>query len=123
MSGRLSSLERRLAKLERQLAHKALRANLVNCNCGQLLIFEDTKPEEIEAEKNKPCPVHGVRRPGMIFRVEHMGRPQIREQLWADLQAGKPSVGGFAGKGVSKEPAPFSTSSSQPWAKHDREER
>src|ERR1035441_7477198 len=95
MSGRLSSFERRLAKLERQLAHKALRANLVNCNCGQLLKFEDTKPEEIEAEKNKPCPVHGVRRPGMIFRLEHMGRPQTREQLWADLQAGKPSVGGF----------------------------
>jgi hypothetical protein len=103
MSGKLSSLERRLAKLERQLADRAWRAKPVNCNCRQATISDSRKPEEFEAEKNKPCPAHGIRRLGMIVRIEHMGRPQTREQLWADLQAGKPSVGGFVGKGIRRD--------------------
>ena len=123
MSGRLSSFERRLAKLERQLADKALRAKLVNCNCRKSTVVYAHKREEFEAEKNKPCPAHGIRRMGFILLIEYMGRPDTWQQLREDLEAGKPSVGGFAGKGVSKEPPPFSTSSSQPWAKHDREER
>jgi hypothetical protein len=112
MSGKLSSFSRRLAKLERQLADRAWRAKLVNCNCGQVIVFDDLKPEKFEAEKNKPCPAHGVRRLGMIVRIEHMGRPQTKEQLREDLQAGKPSVGRFVGKGIRREPPPFSTSSS-----------
>jgi hypothetical protein len=48
----------------------------------------------------------------MIVRIEHMGRPQTKEQLREDLQAGKPSVGRFVGKGIRREPPPFSTSSS-----------
>jgi hypothetical protein len=66
MSGKLSSLSRRLAKIERQLIDGARREELENCICRQLTVADPNKPEEFEAEMNETCPLHGFRRLGEI---------------------------------------------------------
>jgi len=68
MSGTLSSLSRRLTKLEQQLADRARRAKLASCNCSYVTIADPARPEEFEAEMNLPCPAHGFRRLGRINR-------------------------------------------------------
>ncbi len=68
MSGTLSSLSRRLTKLEQQLADRAKRANLASCNCSCITIADPARSEEFEAEMNLPCPAHGFRRLGRIDR-------------------------------------------------------
>lgn len=73
MSDRLFNLRTRLAKVEGQVADKAIREKMANCNCfprGEKLpsTFRDT--EEFEAAANLPCPVHGVRRLGKLMRIE-----------------------------------------------------
>ena len=100
MSGKLSNFSRRLAKIERQLIDRARRVDLANCNCRKVTIFHPSKPEEFEAEKNKPCPAHGVRQLGMIVHIEYMGRPSTWQQLWKDLEAGNPSVGRLSDKSI-----------------------
>ncbi len=55
MSGKLSSLSRRLAKIEQQMADQAQRAELANCNCKHMpdvTIANTVLPEEFEAEMN-----------------------------------------------------------------------
>lgn len=122
MSGKLSSLNRRLAKIERQLIDEARRAELANCICRKTTVADSDKPEEFEAEKNKPCPSHGVRQMGMIVRIEYMGRPDTLKQLEEDLLAGNPSVGRIFGREIRREPPSFSTSSSWPERKNGCEE-
>lgn len=73
MSGRLSSLSRRLAKVEQRQADRARREELADCNCPKL---KSTVPflapfipeplESLEAELHEMCPVHGLRRFGTI---------------------------------------------------------
>jgi hypothetical protein len=73
MSGRISSLSRRLAKVEQQQADRARREELADCNCPEL---KSTVPflapcipeplEALEAELHEMCPVHGLRRFGPI---------------------------------------------------------
>src|ERR1019366_524822 len=65
----LSSLSRRLAKVEQKLADSARREKLVNCICGDTIIAVSTAPEQFEAEMNRTCPVHGFRRFGEICAV------------------------------------------------------
>lgn len=65
----LSSLSRRLAKVEQKLADSARREKLVNCICGDTIIAVSTAPEQFEAEMNRTCPVHGFRRFGKICAV------------------------------------------------------
>jgi hypothetical protein len=72
MSGNLSSLWKRLAKVEQRMAEQALRAELADCNCPRmpaLTIANDILPEQFEAEMNLPCPVHRIRRLGAILRI------------------------------------------------------
>ena len=67
MSGKLSSLSRRLAKVEQQLADVARREELANCICREMTITFEA--EEFEAEMNRTCLVHGFRRLGRILAV------------------------------------------------------
>jgi hypothetical protein len=69
MSGKLSSLGRRLAKVEQKLAERARREKLANCICGAAIIAVSTAPEQFEAEMNRTCPAHGFRRLGKIIPV------------------------------------------------------
>jgi len=84
MSGKISSLSRRLAKIERQLIDGARRAELANCICQELTVADPNNPEKFEAEMNETCPVHGFRRLGTIYRIEHIGRQSAKlDQLLA----------------------------------------
>jgi hypothetical protein len=65
MSGKLSSLNRRLAKVEQQVAERTKREELANCICRTLTIVQDA--EQFEVEMNRPCPVHGVRDLGQLL--------------------------------------------------------
>jgi len=79
MSGKLSSLSRRLAKIERQLIEGARREELLaNCICRQLTMVDPDKPEEFEAEMNETCPVHGFRRLGEIIELRYTGRKNTK---------------------------------------------
>ncbi len=73
MSGKLSSLNRRLAKVERQLIDEARREGMAGCICSAMTLADADKPEEFEAEMNEPCPAHGFRRLGMLLEVRQIG--------------------------------------------------
>ncbi len=112
MSAKLSRLSQRLARIEQQLIELEVTEQIVNCNCRRTTVFHNRSPEEIEAEKNRPCPAHGVRQLGQIVIIEYLGRPDTRRQLRERLLANDPAVGGFCGKGTPQEPPPSSNSSS-----------
>lgn len=67
MSGKLSSLSRRLTRIERQLIGATMRAGLANCNCQEEYLAGPDKPGEFEAAMNLKCPAHGFRRLGAIL--------------------------------------------------------
>ncbi len=73
MSGKLTSLGRRLAKVERQLIDEARREGMAECICRAMTLADADKPEEFEAEMNEPCPAHGFRRLGMLLEVRQIG--------------------------------------------------
>lgn len=69
MSAKLSSLSKRLAKLEQGQADRAKVKELANCNCPELksvVSFLAVCPRKFEEEINTTCPVHGLRRFGKI---------------------------------------------------------
>jgi hypothetical protein len=69
MPAKLSSLRKRLDKLEQEQADRAKVEELANCNCPELksaVSFLAFCPEQFEEEINKTCPVHGLRRFGEI---------------------------------------------------------
>jgi len=81
MSGRLSHLNRRLVKVEQQVAHLAKREQLADCKCFppgpngiSLPWFVVKNAEEFEADMNLPCPVHGFRRLGQLMIPRIVGR-------------------------------------------------
>lgn len=55
--------------MEQQLADRARRAKLANCNCKGVGFTIVGSPEVFEAEMNLPCPAHGLRRLGTIMQV------------------------------------------------------
>ncbi len=59
---------KRLEKLEQKLADLARQEALANCNCLPLT-FATSQQRLFEAEMNKTCPVHGLRRLGRIYIV------------------------------------------------------
>ncbi len=70
MRRKLSSLSKRLAEVEQQVAERTKREELANCIC------RTSKPgtfahnaEKFEAEMNRTCPVHGLRRLGDVIAV------------------------------------------------------
>ena len=73
MSAKLTSLRKRLAKLEQEQADRAKVEELADCNCPKFkstLSFLAVFPEALEAEMNETCPVHGLRRFGDIVITE-----------------------------------------------------
>jgi hypothetical protein len=73
MSAKLSSLHKRLARLEQECAAKARREELANCNCPELksaVSFLAVCPRKFEEEINTTCPVHGLRRFGKIAIID-----------------------------------------------------
>jgi hypothetical protein len=73
MSAKLSSLRKRLVKLEQEHADRVRREELENCNCPELKSdgsFLAVWPEALEAEMNETCPVHGLRRFGEIVIMD-----------------------------------------------------
>ena len=83
MSGSLSNLNRRLAKVEQQMADRERQKKLATCNCypndpeGLGIPFVVTNTEEFEAEMNLTCPAHGFRRLGQlpVLQQMHPDRP------------------------------------------------
>ncbi|MGA2358966.1 MAG: hypothetical protein ABSF66_08205 [Terriglobales bacterium] len=69
MSGKLSSLSSRLAKVEQQQADRKRRAELANCACREITIAVPHEAERFEAEMNRRCPAHGFHRLGKLLAV------------------------------------------------------
>jgi hypothetical protein len=72
MSRNLANLNKRLAKLEQGQSERARSEELENCNCPALkseVSFLAVWSEAFEAEMNKTCPVHGLRRFGPIVML------------------------------------------------------
>jgi hypothetical protein len=74
MSGKLLGLQRRLAKVERELASRAGREEPRECNCRTETVADPDKPEEFEPEMNRTCPAHGFRRLGLLVEINYIGR-------------------------------------------------
>jgi hypothetical protein len=73
MSAKLSSVRKRLAKLEQEQADRARREELADCNCPELksaVSFLAVCPGQFEGEINTKCPVHGFRRFGEIVVMD-----------------------------------------------------
>jgi hypothetical protein len=77
VSGKLAGLRRRLEKAEKALAETTQQENLANCTCkvgakSRPMIVRSDQPEELEAEMNQKCPVHGFRdlgTPIIVIRI------------------------------------------------------
>ena len=73
MSGKLSSLRKRLEVVEKLAAEKAEREKPV-CTCkvgqGAITWIYRWKPELLEAEMNQTCPIHGFRDLGRLVMWE-----------------------------------------------------
>lgn len=73
MSRKLTNLNTRLAKVEKQATYVATREKLANCNCYpdplgiKMLVVKDAK--EFEAHMKLSCPAHGFRRLGRLMVV------------------------------------------------------
>jgi hypothetical protein len=73
MSAKLSSLRKRLAKLEQEQADRARVEELANCNCPELksaASYLAVCPSKFEKDINETCPVHGLRRFGTIVIMD-----------------------------------------------------
>jgi hypothetical protein len=68
MRRKLSSLSKRLAEVEQQVAERTKREELANCICRTSMPFTIVhNAEDFEVEMNRPCPVHGVRDLGQLI--------------------------------------------------------
>jgi len=92
MSGKLSGLQKRLTKVEKQLADRADRARrawLAKCNCKDWTLAGPA--EQFEEQMKLRCPCHGFRRLGKITRLLYTepGSPPTRlDELIATYEAG-----------------------------------
>jgi len=90
MSGRLSSLSRRLAKVEQQQADRARREELADCNCpaikSSVSFLVPIFPEALEAQLNKTCPVHGLRRFGDMVIMNFLNLDGTESERTAKLR-------------------------------------
>jgi hypothetical protein len=69
MTGRLSSFNKRLDKVERQQAERNRRLVVAECNCREITIALPHQAKEFEAEINRTCTAHGVRRLGKLLAM------------------------------------------------------
>jgi hypothetical protein len=68
----LSSLSKRVAKVERKLAERVRRKELAHCVCGGVITA--ALPEEFEAKMSRTCPVHGLRRVAILVIIDIIER-------------------------------------------------
>lgn len=101
MSGKVSSLSRRLAKMEKATAKRAERDKLAGCICkyypspNGVTVAISTEPDKFEAEMNQTCSAHGFRRLGHIivitpedpFRRSKTRMDELLEEYEARLRA------------------------------------
>jgi hypothetical protein len=80
MTGRLSSLNRQVDRIEQRLIDTSRRVDLAKCICARITVADPEKLDKFEAQMNQTCPVHGFRRLGMIFQVRPIGREGDREK-------------------------------------------
>jgi len=75
MSDTISSLKRRLDKIEKEAAARKLRDELANCDCQEvrIVVHHSENHEEEEETCGRPCPVHG------LDRLEHVIHVRFRE--------------------------------------------
>jgi hypothetical protein len=95
MAGKLAGLRRRLEKAERALAETVEQEKLANCICkvGRPTIVRSDQPEELEAEMNQKCPVHGFRDLGfpiIVMRITDLPNERFRvDDLLDEYEARK----------------------------------
>jgi hypothetical protein len=87
MSDSLSSLNRRLVKLELEAAKRSRRKELANCICRDLMMTVAYDPEGFEAEMNCTCPVHGFRYLGQIIHIHVMNPDKTATERSLKLKA------------------------------------
>jgi hypothetical protein len=86
VSGKLTGLRRRLEKAEKALAETVEQKKLANCICkvgakSRPMIVRSDQPEELEAEMNQKCPVHGFRdlgAPIIVIRITDLPNERFR---------------------------------------------
>ena len=86
MLGKLAGLRRRLEKAEKALAESVEQEKLANCICkigakARPMIVRSDLPEELEAEMNQKCPVHGFRDLGfpiLVIRITDLPGERFR---------------------------------------------
>jgi hypothetical protein len=84
-----SLLRKRLAKVKQQMAEKARREKLVNCNCKLVTVVLPNGAEKFEAEMNLQCPGHGFRTLGIILSrrpYKSTFRPDASDETWDRCQ-------------------------------------
>jgi len=106
MSGKLLSLQRRLARVERGLIDIAEPERWFNCNCRETTIADASKPEEFEREMNRMCRVHPFRDLGILVEVRSVGQEsakldQLLEIYRAGQSQGRPSLSQLRKVGVA----------------------
>ena len=89
MSGTISSLQKRVAKVKQEISDRKRRWELANCNCQKETWISSA--EEFEALMNVPCLVHGFRRLGEIMRMDFGSNSRLTELL-AIYEAGLAEV-------------------------------
>jgi hypothetical protein len=86
MSGKLAGLRRRLEKAEKALGQTVEQERLADCICkvgakARPTIVRSDQPEELEAEMNQKCPVHGFRHLGgpiIVIRITDLPNERFR---------------------------------------------
>jgi hypothetical protein len=61
--------EQRLAKIRAEIYKLTKNESASFCNCKQITTIAGQTPEEFEAEITLACPIHGIRRLGVIVRL------------------------------------------------------
>ena len=82
------SLRKRLGKVEKTLA------NMVGpCSCKVVTVAIPNEAEELKAEMDETCPVHGVRRLGQIIRVSFVAPDSCPENEKDSLRQDEAEIG------------------------------
>ena len=70
MFGKLPSLKRRLARIEKVVASRAREQELQECTCGAGVMVWTGQVGQLKADLERTCPAHGFRRVRiMLMRV------------------------------------------------------
>jgi hypothetical protein len=74
---KLPSLQKRLGRIEQALSHRANKIQLADCICSSLTITYNS--EELKAETEQVCPVHGFRDLGRVINIRSVAADSAPE--------------------------------------------